>query len=206
MHEQPPPSDFPDVTAALVQFGLGNPAARSFLLNALYADLHRIAEILMNREAPGHSLQPTALIHEAYLKLVGGQQPDWQGRTHFLSTAARDMRLILVDHARKKKAEKRGGSLVRVTLSDQSLSWNMDVDLLDLHEAMERFARDYERQAKVVDLRYFAGLTVEETAEALGVSSGTIKLDARFALAWLFRALSGHAATSSGQAGTDAPR
>lgn len=143
----------------------------------------------MSRETPGHTLQPTALVHEAYLKLVDQTRADWQGKTHFFAVGARVMRRLLVDHARERGAQKRGAGWRNVTLAEVfAPSEQADLDpeqLLDLNAALERLAELDEREAKVVTLRFFGGLTVEQVAEALGVSKRTVENDWRHARAWL---------------------
>lgn len=156
----------------------------------VYDQLHRLAEGYFRRQPQGHTLQPTALIHEAYLKLAGQPGGRWKDRTHFLAVAATAMRQILVDHARSRLAGRRGGGRQRITLDEAVLpSTDRDVDLLALDEALERLARLDERKARVIELRFFAGLSVEETAAALGVSPITIKRDWSMARAWMEREL-----------------
>lgn len=163
------------------------------LLPAVYKELRRLAESYMRREYPGHTLQPTALVHEAYFKLIDQNSVKWQNRAHFFGVAAQLMRRILIDHARAKQAAKRGGSQAKVSF-DEGLHWaetdEQSADLLALDAAMEKLAKIDERQAKVVELRYFGGLSVEETAEALQTSPATVKRDWAVAKAWLYRELS----------------
>jgi RNA polymerase sigma factor (TIGR02999 family) len=149
----------------------------------------------MRRERPGHTLQPTALVNEAYLRLLGGAggAPAWNDRTHFLSAAARAMRNVLVDHARARNAQKRGSGL-RVTLDDELRgAGDPGLDFLELNDALERLAAEEPRWARVVELRYFGGLELAEIAQALDVSTITVSRDWRFAKAWLAQRLSGHA-------------
>lgn len=168
----------------------GDRSAEERLLRELYGELRRIAGNLMRRERVEHTLQPTALVGEAYLKLFGSRPANWQGRTHVLAVAARAMRQVLADHARRRGAEKRGGDLARVTLADGDGSSPIPVyDPMELSDALARMEREYRRQSRVVELRYLAGLSVEETATILSVSPRTVKSDTRFALAWLRRAL-----------------
>ncbi len=156
----------------------------------VYEQLHRLAEGYFRRQPKGHTLSPTALIHEAYLKLVDREGGRWKDRTHFLAVAATAMRQILVDHARGREAVKRGGGRQRITLDESAMpSAERDVDLLALDEALARLAGLDERKARVVELRFFAGLTVQETAAALGVSSVTVKRDWSMARAWIDREL-----------------
>jgi RNA polymerase sigma factor (TIGR02999 family) len=158
----------------------------------VYDELHRIASRAMRRERADHTLQPTALVHEAYVRLVRGDDVAWQDRAHFLGIAAHVMRQVLVDHARKKHAARRGGHAARVTLTEGGLGRPDDApELLDLHHALERFAAIDERAARVAELRLFAGATVPETAEALGVSKRTVDMDWAAARMWLTRELAG---------------
>lgn len=162
----------------------------------VYAELHALASAHMRREADGHTLQPTALVHEAYLRLVDQKRVHWTGRTHFLAIAAQAMRRILVDHARKRRAVRRDGGQ-RATLEDHHVVTSDDpIDLIALDAAMDRLRALDERQAQTVELRFFGGLEIREVAEIQGVSEITVKRDWRSARAWLFRAMSdGHAAS-----------
>ncbi|MCA1611867.1 MAG: sigma-70 family RNA polymerase sigma factor [Acidobacteria bacterium] len=157
-----------------------SPAARqslSELVPAVYDDLCRLARRFLARENRNHSLQPTALVHEAYLRLIT-QRETFVSRAHFLAIAARMMRRILVDHARRRNAERRGGGRLAVTLADDfAVSTEGKLDLLAIHEALEELSRLDARQARIVELRFFGGLTVEETAEIVGVSEPTVKRD-----------------------------
>ncbi len=159
---------------------------------SIYDCLRDLAARRFRREALGHTLQPTVLVHEAYMRLAQGGRREWQDRTHFFAVAARTLREVLVDHARRKACAKRGGGCSRVSL-DAANGWTSDrtVDILALDEALTRLARCHERASRVVELRYFSGLTVDETAELLGVSASTVKLDWRFARACLRRELDG---------------
>ena len=153
--------------------------------------LRRIARRQMSRERDGHTLQTTALLNEAYLQLTDKTQPPWQNRTHFMAVAAQLMRRILVDHARTKKRVKRGGSDVRISLGDANVAVKgQDLDVVALDEALQRLAQIDEQQSRVVELRFFSGLTVEETAEVMGISPATVKRDWSLAKAWLHRELS----------------
>jgi RNA polymerase sigma factor (TIGR02999 family) len=144
----------------------------------------------MRRERADHTLQPTALVHEAYLRLIDSSQVDWQGKTHFMAVAATQMRRVLTDHARAHQARKRGGG-IRLMSLDENVAGGADdaVDMLALDEALEKLARRSARQSRVVELRYFGGLSVEEVAAMLDVSPGTVKGDWRVAKAWLAREL-----------------
>lgn len=180
-----------DVTQLLLAWGSGNHRAADELLPAIYAELHRQAERAMRRESPEHTLQATALVNEAYLRLVDQKRVAWQNRAHFFGIAAQVMRRVLVDHARTRNAEKRGGSeKQQVTLSGvETPATDAGVDVLALHEALERLAAMDPDQAKVVELRYFGGLSIEETAEALRISPATVKREWSTARAWLKREL-----------------
>lgn len=180
-----------DVTRMLREWSAGDPSAADRLLPVVYGELHRLAAGYLKRERTGHTLQPTALVNEAWLKLAGQGSP-WQNRAHFLGVAAQAMRRILVDHARRRQAQKRGGGELRVTLTDgAALQGGNEVDLVRLDEALERLAALDERQARMVTMRFFAGLSVEETARALGVSEKTVKRDWAAAKAFLHRELGG---------------
>lgn len=180
-----------DVTGMLRAWREGDRAAGEQLLPIVYAELHRRAAAAMRREDDGHTLQPTALVHEAYIKLVDQRSAQWQNRSQFYGVAAQLMRRILIDHAREHLAAKRGGGARPVTLSGVDAPNDSDeaVDVLALHEALERLTTLDERQAKVVELRYFGGLSVEETAEALEISPATVKREWATARAWLKREL-----------------
>jgi RNA polymerase sigma-70 factor (ECF subfamily) len=180
-----------DITGMLSGTGPDNPALRDALLEAVYEELRDAAEARLRRERADHTLQPTALVHEAYLRLVDQTRVDWQGRTHFLAVAALAMRRILVDHARRRGREKHGGGWRRVTVHDAfALRRDHDLDVVALHEALEKMAELDERQAKVVELRIFGGLTAEETARMLDVSARTVERDWKMGQAWLRRELS----------------
>jgi RNA polymerase sigma factor (TIGR02999 family) len=160
------------------------------LMPAVYAELRRLAAHYLKGERPGQTLQPTALVNEAWLRLEGERGMRWRDRGHFFAVAAQIMRFILVDYARRRQAEKRGGDFCRVSLSDVIELTPVRVDgIVDLDAALTRLARADERKARVATLRLFAGATVEETADALGVSSITVMRDWRFARAWLQREL-----------------
>lgn len=178
------------VTRLLLDWRAGDAAALDRLLPLVYDDLHRLARGQFAREPSGHTLQPTALVHEAYLRLVEIRRVAWQDRAHFLALAATVMRRILVSHARKRRAAKRGGAAAPVTLLEEVMGApGPEVDLLALDEALRTLAELDARQARVVELRYFGGLTIEEAAEALGVSAATVKSDWQMARAWLFHRL-----------------
>ena len=168
----------------------GDTEAAGQLLPLVYAELRRVAAGKMARERPGHTLQPTALVHEAWLRLGGDQQPVWQNRAHYFSAAGEAMRRILVDTARRKQAIRHGGGLERVDADKDGLELTApagDDELLAVHDALDRLAAHDARKAEVVKLRYFVGLTIEEIAAALNISEPTAKRDWAYARAWLFR-------------------
>ena len=179
-----------DVTGWLVAWGQGNPAADSRLMAAVYEDLRRVARRRLRAERGDHSLAPTALVNEAYLRLVDIRRVRWQNRAQFFAVAARLMRQILVDHARAHTATKRGGAAWRVPLTDdRATTGPRDVSLLDLDAALEKLAAVDPGLGDVVVLRFFGGLTVEEVAEVRATSPATVKRDWSRARAWLFREL-----------------
>jgi RNA polymerase sigma-70 factor, ECF subfamily len=156
----------------------------------LYDELRARARAYLRGERSNHSLQPTALVHEAYVRLAGGAKIDWRGRTHFLAAAAIAMRHVLVDYARGRKTSKRGGSVEKVSIDEVDASVEpVDIDLIALHNALEKLAVLNARHARIVTLRFFAGLTVPEVAESLGLSQTTVEDDWTFARAWLRREL-----------------
>ena len=182
----------PDLTRLLREWASGEPQAFTRLVELVYPELRRIAAQHLSRERQGHTLQPTALVNEAYMRLMGQQQVSWQNRAHFYGIAAQAMRRILVDHARRSRAAKREGG-ERVTL-DESVADHSErsVDLLALDDALNRLAKALPRQARVVELRFFSGLDIEETAEVLGISPATVKRDWTFAKAFLQREMDAH--------------
>jgi len=182
-----------DITRLLAEVSSGKPASQEELLQVVYRELHRLASRFMSHERPGHTLQTTALVNEAYIRLVGRRAISWQSRAHFYNAAARTMRRILVDHARKRSAGKRPGEL-RVDLEDvHAVTGAPPEEMLALHTALDGLAQLDARQAQVVELRYFAGLNVEETAHTMGISEKTVKRDWSLARAWLESQLSGDA-------------
>ena len=186
----PSPTDSSDVTQLLIAWGAGDRSAGDRLLPAVYAELHRRAAAAMRREQDGHTLQPTALVHEAYMRLVDQDRIQWRNRAQFYGVAAQLMRRILIDHAREHLADKRGGGAPHVTLSGvDAAPDDAGVDVLDLHGALERLAQLDARQAQLVELRYFGGLSIDETAEALEISPSTVKREWATARAWLKREL-----------------
>jgi RNA polymerase sigma factor (TIGR02999 family) len=179
------------VTDLLKGWGKGDAAALDRLLPAVYDELHRQAQRYLRRERPGHTLQTTELVHEAYLRLVDQRQADWRNRAQFFGVAAQMMRRVLIDHARSKQAAKRGGSGIQVTLEDATAaSEERGLDLLDLDQALTRLAALDPQQARVVELRYFTGLGIDETAQVIGISPATVKREWVMARAWLRRELS----------------
>ncbi len=179
------------VTQLLQEWQAGDRQALDRLIPVVYEELSRQASHYLRHERPGHTLQTTALVHEAYLRLVDAQDVQWQGRAHFFAVAANLMRRILVEHARKKGADKRGGSAIRLALDEAMLvAGAPDVDLLAVDEALEKMEAFDPQQAQIVELRFFSGLSVEETACVLGVSPRTVKRDWSVARAWLRREIS----------------
>jgi RNA polymerase sigma factor (TIGR02999 family) len=179
-----------EITQLLTAWRSGDDAALERLVPLVYPELRRIAGNFMRRHKPGHSLQATALINEAYLRLVDSAKVDWQGRTHFFAVSARIMRHILVDAARRRNSQKRGGQQVYVTLDDNVDAPAEDqTDLISLDEALTRLAQMSPRQGQVVELRYFGGLTEEQVAETLKISERTVRRDWNLARTWLYREL-----------------
>jgi RNA polymerase sigma factor (TIGR02999 family) len=183
--------DFTRTLRRMQDAGEDSPAVTEKLLALLYPELRELADRLMRRERANHTLQPTALVHEAYMKLVDDTNVVWQDRAHFLGIAARAMRQILVDHARKFSAAKRGGGLQRVTLDDSFGESGRDFEILALNEALEKFAQVDERASRVVELKVFAGMKVAEIAHVLDVSKRTVDGDWAMARMWLGRELGG---------------
>lgn len=187
------PADSGDqnVTNLLVEWRRGDDAALARLIPIVYGELRRVASARLRSEGPDHTLQTTALVHEAYLRLVGLDRMALQNRTHFFAMAARLMREILVDHARRKNALKRGGGVTVLDLENVAAgAENTVIDVLALDEALTDLASLDQRLCRVVELRFFAGLSIAETADALGVSSATVERDWTFAKAWLLQRLS----------------
>jgi len=176
-----------EITRLLTELKGGNPQAQAELIPLVYEELRRVARNYMRREKAGHTLQPTALVNEAYLRLVEGPPIDWQNRAHFFAVAAQLMRRVLVDHARARGALKRGGNECRVSLHDQERAEEKDADLLALDQALERLAERDPRQARIVESRFFGGLSEKEAAAVLGISVRTVKRDWSVARAWLFK-------------------
>lgn len=184
----------PEITLWLQQWSSGKEDALEALMPVVYAELHRQAANYLRRERVGHTLQATALINEVYLKLIDQREVNWKNRAHFFGIAAQAMRRILVDHARSRHRDKRGGNAENLPLEAAEFATSPDgtsVDLIALDEALTRLGDLDERQSKIVELRFFSGMSVEETAEALGISPATVKNEWRTAKAWLFLELNG---------------
>jgi len=181
-----------EVTQLLADWSDGDDGALDKLIPLVQPKLHRLAHHYMSRERTGHTLQTTALLNEAYLQLVHDSTHNWRNRTHFMAAAAQLMRRIMVDHARERSSLKRGGGALRVTLDDAALvTEKRSEELLALDEALERLAAQDPRKSRIVELRYFGGLTEEETAAFLKLSDRTVRREWRMARTWLYRALSG---------------
>jgi RNA polymerase sigma-70 factor (ECF subfamily) len=181
----PPPNE---ITERLIAWGAGDRAALDQLLPTVYQELRRIAGNYLRRENPGHTLQPTALVHEAWLRLIDQTRVNWRNRAQFFGVAAQLMRRILVDHAKTKHREKRGGDAIKFSLDDViNLSQDRAADLLALDDALDGLARIDGRKSRVVELRYFGGFSVEETAQILDVSPETVMRDWKMAKAWLYQ-------------------
>lgn len=181
-----------DITQMLIDWSNGDREALDKLLPVVYAELRRQAARQLRHERPGHTLQTTDLIHEAYLRLVDQRNVRWQNRAHFFAVAAQSMRRILVDHARRRHRAKRGGSAIALPLDEGLLvAADKSVDLLALDEALTRLAAIDVRQSQIVELRFFSGMKIEETAAVLGVSLTTVKDDLNMAKAWLRREIGG---------------
>jgi len=179
------------VTALLMAWGQGDESALNDLIPIVHGELQRVARRFMRRERGDHTLQTTAVVNEAYLRLIHQTRVTWQNRAQFFAIAARLMRRILVDHARSKNYQKRGGGAAKITLDDAVMGTTRDLNLVSLDDALEALAVIDVRKSKVVELRFFGGLSVEETAHALDVSIETVTRDWRFAKAWLLRELGG---------------
>ncbi len=180
-----------EITRLLAAWGDGDRDALDRLTPFVYDELHRLARYYMGGEKAGHLLQTSALVNEAYLKLIDSSKVKWQNRAHFLAVSAQLMRRILVDFARSQNYEKRGGRRVQVSLAEaMAVSIDKDKDLVALDEALEKLAASDERKSKTVELRFFGGLNIEETAEVLKVSADTVMRDWKFAKVWLLRELS----------------
>jgi RNA polymerase sigma factor (TIGR02999 family) len=178
------------VTSLLLRWRAGDKAALDNLIPLVYDELRRLAHYYLQRERPDHTLQSTALVHEAYARLIGQNLPEWQNRAHFFGVAAQLMRQILVDYARNHRAAKRGGSVCKLPLTDAEAQTTLkNVDVVALDDALQSLAKLDPQQSKVVELRFFAGLSVEDTSEVLGISPSTVKRDWNTARVWLYREL-----------------
>jgi len=187
-----PPSTRQEVTQLLGEWSGGDNRALEKLFPLVQPELHRLAHHYMSRERAGHTLQTTAILNEAYLRLVDNTKPLWQNRNHFVAAAAQLMRRIMVDHARERHTIKRGGGALKVTLDEAAFVTEARSDeLLALDEALEELAGLDPRKSQIVELRYFGGLTIEETAEFLNLSQRTVEREWTMAKAWLYRALRG---------------
>jgi RNA polymerase sigma factor (TIGR02999 family) len=179
-----------EITQLLIAWRNGEPAALDELIPLVQNELRRLARNYMRRQKPGHTLQTTALVNEAYLRLVDSNRVNWQDRNHFFAISAQLMRRILVDAARRKNSQKRGGDRFQVTLDDAlNIADEKDTNIIALDEAMQELATLNPRQSQIVELRYFGGLTEEEIAAMLDVSTRTVRRDWNLARAWLFREL-----------------
>lgn len=183
-----------EVTVFLKAWSGGDREAADSLMALVYKEMRKLAASYLQKQRSDHTLQPTALVHEAYLKLIDASQINWQDRAHFFAVAAQTMRNILVDHARGVAADKRGGGAQKIALDEAvGLSENKEVDLIDLDEALQMLARQDETQSRIIELRFFGGLTIEETAEVLKISPATVKREWTMARAWLFRQMNSSA-------------
>ena len=179
-----------EATQLIEKLESGDKLAASELLPLVYGELHALAAHYMRQQHPDHTLQPTALVHEAYMRMVSGRDAGWEGKTHFMAVAAKAMRQLLVDHARRRGASKRGGGWKKITLhEDLGPKGRNVVDLIDLSDALDRLERLHERQARIIELRFFAGQTIAETAKTLGLGTTTVEDDFAMAKAWLAREL-----------------
>lgn len=179
------------ITASLLDVSAGDPAAAARILPLVYDELRLLAASYMRRERrQDHTLQPTALVHEAYIRLIDQTRVNWKNRAHFFAMAAEMMRRILVDHARKHQAEKRGGAETRISLDDAlSFGQDLDIDVVAVDEALLDLARLDPQQSRIVELRFFGGLTLDETAEVLQISRSTVQREWNMAKAWLYNQL-----------------
>ena len=184
------PEARPDVTELLLRWNAGDNQALDDLTPLLYKDLRRLAGDALNRERPGHTLSATALVHEAYLRLVDQRRVNWENRAHFFGAAARIMRRVLVDHARAKTATKRGGSAAKVAIEhDMAVVDALAENLVDLDIALNTLMAIDDRKARIVEMKFFAGMTNQEVATALGISDATVERDWKLARAWLINAV-----------------
>jgi RNA polymerase sigma-70 factor, ECF subfamily len=192
MKDESDPKTQENVTKLLIDWGKGDRAALDEMLPLVYGELKRLASYYLSRERVGHTLQTTALVHEAYMRLVNQEHVNWKNRAHFLGVAAEMMRRILVNHARDRVAAKRGGGAKRVSLSMVGNSGEQpDIDVIALDQALTELAVFDSRKSRIVELKFFGGLTTEEIAEVMDISHGTVEHDWKMARAWLYRAVSG---------------
>ena len=181
------------ITQLLIGYSKGDRSALDEMLPLVYNELKRLASYYLNREREGHTLQTTALVHEAYLRLVDQQQVNWKNRSQFLGIAAEMMRRILVNHARDRAVQKRGGDAKRVSLSIVGESGDQpDIDLIALDQALNQLSELDARKGRIVELKFFGGMTTEETAEVLGISTATVEREWNHSRAWLYRAITGN--------------
>jgi RNA polymerase sigma-70 factor (ECF subfamily) len=187
-----------NLTVLLVEWSAGDKAALGRLMPLVYDELRRIAHRYVQRERDGHTLQTSALVNEAYLRLAGQQNVDWQNRAHFFGVTAQMMRHILIDHARRRRYAKHGGEVRQIPIEDAAeMSQQRASELIALTEALDELAKLDQRKSRVVELRYFGGLSLEETAEALKISMMTVRRDWRAAKAWLYRRVKADSAYDS---------
>lgn len=188
MENSPPNPPMPEVTELLVRWRAGDAQALDALMSVVYPELRRLAQHYLQRERSDHTLQSTGLVHEAYLRLVGQNAPQWENRAHFFGVAARLMRQILVDYARSHNAAKRGGGDCKVALDETIfLPQKVNLDLVQLDDALKELAKLDDRQSRIVELRFFAGLSIGDTAEVLGISPATVEREWASARAWLYQ-------------------
>ena len=184
-----------DVSQLLIAWSNGDQAAREQLMSVVYEELHRLARRYMRNESPGHTLQTSALVHEAFIRLVDQKDVRWQNRSHFFGISAQMMRRILVDYARSRNFAKRGGGALKLSLEEGLIvSDERNEEVVAVHEALEALAKFDQRQAQIVELKFFGGLSNQETADVLAVSPGTVARDWTMAKAWLRREISGTSA------------
>jgi RNA polymerase sigma factor (TIGR02999 family) len=184
------PAPSKEVSELLLHWGNGDRKALEAILPLVYSELRRLARANLRQQRPNHTLQTTALVHEAYLRLAGEKSIHVEDRTHFLGIAAQLMRWILVDYERNRRAAKRGAGLTRITLDQSIASSQRDVDVLALDEALDRLGKLDSQQSQIIELRYFGGLSIEDTSEFLGISAATVKRSWASARAWLLREMS----------------
>ena len=195
MHEVPA-----DITLLLHAAASGQRESVDALMAAIYEDMRRLAARHMGGERRNHTLQPTAVVHEAYVRLIDQHKTDWKDRLHFFAVASRIIRRVLIDHARANEADKRGGDRTRISLTDQEIAGpSRDIDLIALDEALKELAEIDSQQSRIVELRYFGGCTVEEVAEVLQIGKRTVDRDWQAAKAWLFLRLEGDDADAEGE-------